>query len=192
MNSKTDERARSYPVKIEYDEEDKLYIAEFLDLPGCSAPGATVEEAYERAQEVQKEWMRLAVEQGLPIPEPSRTEEYSGRILLRLPVGLHGTLAYRAKTQATSLNQYAVHLLSGAVVGDSISSQIEQLQVKVLSLERQLGQAVRDIQVSHVEISRQVAGTIGTESIFLPPTQKTGGSAYAAVGGSASQSDRIH
>jgi predicted RNase H-like HicB family nuclease len=65
----------NYPVRIEYDEEDGLFIADFLDLPGCSATGSTVTEAYERAQEAKAEWLRLTAEQGLPIPKPSRTQD---------------------------------------------------------------------------------------------------------------------
>ena len=42
MNPNMNTRNMNYPVKIEFDEEDGLYIAEFPDLPGCSAPGSSV------------------------------------------------------------------------------------------------------------------------------------------------------
>jgi antitoxin HicB len=136
-----------------------LYIAEFLDLPGCSASGATVEEAYQRAQTAKQEWLRLSQEQGLPIPKPSRADEYSGRFLLRLPPSLHAILAERAKLQASSLNQYAVHLLSGAVVGDSVSTQIDHLKTKVAGLELQLRQLSRNLELSHPPTIQQTLGT---------------------------------
>src|SRR6266542_1516279 len=119
-----DLKTLDYPVKIEYDEEDSLFVAEFLDLPGCSATGSTVAEAYERAQDSKAEWLRLTLEQGLPIPKPSKTEDYSGRILLRLPVSLHAMLADRARTNGVSLNQYLVHLLSAGAVGDQVGHKI--------------------------------------------------------------------
>ena len=124
-NTLEDLKAPDYPVKIEYDDEDALFVAEFLDLPGCSATGSTVAEAYERAQETKVEWLRVTLERGLPVPKPSKTREYSGRILVRLPASLHATLADRARINGASLNQYLVHLLSAGTVGDQVSSKLE-------------------------------------------------------------------
>lgn len=180
-----------YPVRIWFDAEGGVYVAEFLDLPGCFAPGTSVEEAYRRAQEAKGDWIRIAKEQGLPIPPPSKSDEYSGRILLRLPTALHGILANRAKDQATSLNQYAVHLLSGAVVGDIVTSQIDQLKAKIGSLETRLDKVARDLEMSYSEMTRQLAGALASTSPFPSTSQKIGG-AYAAVGSSAGTSDRVH
>jgi antitoxin HicB len=170
MNSVTTSPDTNYPVKIDFDEQDRLYIAEFLDLPGCSATGETVDEAYQRAQRAKQEWLRVSSEQGLPIPKPSRAEEYSGRFLLRLPPSLHAMLAERAKLQASSLNQYAVHLLSGAVVGDSVSTQIDQLKRKVAGLELQLSQLSRSFELSRAPTVQQTLGTAVTVSTGLAPT----------------------
>ncbi len=169
MNSTTrNNEYTNYPVKIDFDEQDRLYTAEFLDLPGCSASGETVEEAYERAQTAKREWLRLSTEQGLPIPKPSRPEEYSGRFLLRLPPSLHAMLAERAKMQGSSLNQYAVHLLSGAVVGDSVCTQIDQLQRKVAGLEVQLSLLSRSLELSRPVVTQQPLGTpVTTGSALL-------------------------
>jgi antitoxin HicB len=158
----------NYPVKIDFDDQDKLYVAEFLDLPGCSATGSTVEEAYQRAQTAKQDWLRLSREQGLPIPKPSRAEEYSGRFLLRLPPSLHAMLAERARLQASSLNQYVVHLLSGAVVGDSVSSQIDQLKRKVAGLESQLGQLSRNLDLSRPTTAQQTIGATVMVSTGVP------------------------
>ncbi len=126
-NTLEDSKPLDYPVRIEYDDEDALFVAEFLDLPGCSATGSTVAEAYERAQEAKSEWLRLTLEQGLPVPKPSKARDYSGRILVRLPVSLHATLADRARINGASLNQYIVHLLSAGTVGDQVSSKLETM-----------------------------------------------------------------
>ncbi len=166
-----------YPVKIDFDDQDQLYTAEFLDLPGCSASGETVEEAYDRAQTAKQEWLRLSTEQGLPIPKPSRAEEYSGRFLLRLPPSLHAMLAERAKLQGSSLNQYAVHLLSGAVVGDSVCTQIDQLQRKVAGLEVQLSLLSRSLELSRPVVTQQPLGTPVTTGSTLQPS----GGGYALL-----------
>jgi antitoxin HicB len=192
MSLKKTEMSDIYPVKIEFDPEDNVYIAEFLDLPGCFAPGASVEEAYERAQRAKGEWIRVAKEQGLPIPAPSKSDEYSGRILLRLPTALHSMLANRAKIQATSLNQYAVHLLSGAVVGDTLRDQIGQLETKIASLETQLIRVARNLEVSYSELTRQMAGTpASSSSLSLQPHKEIGG-AHEAVSGTTGTSPWIH
>ena len=43
-NPLEDLKALAYPVRVEYDDEDAVFVADFLDLPGCSATGATVAE----------------------------------------------------------------------------------------------------------------------------------------------------
>jgi len=133
-----DLKTLDYPVKIEYDDEDAFFVADFPDLPGCSATGSTVAEAYDRAQTAKAEWLRVTLEQGLRIPEPSKARDYSGRILLRLPVSLHANLADRARTNGASLNQYIVHLLSAAAVGDEVSSKLEAVAERLQDIELRL------------------------------------------------------
>lgn len=140
--SLTDLKALDYPVKMEFDAEDSLFIAGFLDLPGCSASGATVAEAYERAQEAKAEWLRVTLEQGLPVPRPSRAQEYSGRILVRLPVSLHASLSDRARINGASLNQYIVHLLSAGLVGDEVSRKLDAVATQLQRIELRAGTGV--------------------------------------------------
>ena len=137
-NSLDDLKVLDYPARIEYDDEDAVFVAGFLDLPGCSATGATVAEAYERAQVAKAEWLRLTSEQGLPIPQPSKIRDYSGRILLRLPVSLHAALADRAHSNGASLNQYIVHLLSAGVVGDEVSRKLEAMAGHLQEIKSQM------------------------------------------------------
>lgn len=40
-----------YPAIFTYDESDKCFIVDFIDLKGCSTFGATIEEAYLMAQD---------------------------------------------------------------------------------------------------------------------------------------------
>ena len=51
-------------------------------------------------------------EDGVPIPEPARLEDYSGQFKLRLPKSLHKQLAQRSSEEGVSMNQYCVYLLS--------------------------------------------------------------------------------
>jgi antitoxin HicB len=144
MNTKSleDLKALDYPVRIEYDREDSLYIADFVDLPGCSVTGPAVTEAYRRAQTAKEEWLRVTLEQGLPIPKPSKAVEYSGRLLLRLPTSLHAMLAERARANGASLNQYMVHLLSAGAVGDE---RIESLKSSLATSKESNGKLRQNI-----------------------------------------------
>jgi predicted RNase H-like HicB family nuclease len=137
-SSLEDFKALDYPVRIEYEDEDGLFVADFLDLPGCSATGPTVPEAYERAQEAKVEWLRVTLEQGLPVPKPTKSQEYGGRILVRLPVSLHAVLADRAHINGVSLNQYVVHLLSAGAMGEQVTSKLEAVTGRLRNIEYRL------------------------------------------------------
>lgn len=65
-----------YKRIIFWSEEDKKWIAEVPDLPGCMADGATPNEAVENAKAVIQEWIETAQSLGRTIPEPifGRTE----------------------------------------------------------------------------------------------------------------------
>lgn len=69
-SSLEDLKALDYPVRIEYEDEDGLFVADFPDLPGCSATGCTVAEAHEHARVAKVEWLRVTLEQDLPVPGP--------------------------------------------------------------------------------------------------------------------------
>ncbi|MGA2590801.1 MAG: type II toxin-antitoxin system HicB family antitoxin [Bryobacteraceae bacterium] len=137
-DSLEDLKTLDYAVRIEYDREDAVYIADFVDLPGCSATGPTVSEAYRRAQRAKEEWFRVTLEQGLPIPKPSTPGEYSGRLLLRVPASLHSMLAERARANGASLNQYMVHLLSAGTVAEEMNSKIEVFARGIQGTQRPL------------------------------------------------------
>ena len=59
-----------YEVIIYWSEEDKAFIAEVPELPGCMADGATYQEALANAELVIQEWIETARELGRAIPEP--------------------------------------------------------------------------------------------------------------------------
>jgi predicted RNase H-like HicB family nuclease len=59
-----------YELIIYWSEEDKAFIVEVPELPGCMADGKTYKEAVENAEVVIQEWIETAKELGRPIPEP--------------------------------------------------------------------------------------------------------------------------
>ena len=59
-----------YEVIIYWSEEDRAFIAEVPELPGCAADGPSYEEALANVRVVIAEWIEMARELGRPIPEP--------------------------------------------------------------------------------------------------------------------------
>jgi predicted RNase H-like HicB family nuclease len=59
-----------YEIIIYWSEEDKAFIAEVPELPGCMADGKTYQKALSSAEVIIKEWLETAKELGRPIPQP--------------------------------------------------------------------------------------------------------------------------
>jgi len=59
-----------YEVIIYWSDEDQAFIADVPELPGCSADGASYQEAVANVETVIQEWIETAQELGRSIPEP--------------------------------------------------------------------------------------------------------------------------
>ncbi|MCD4720687.1 MAG: type II toxin-antitoxin system HicB family antitoxin [Desulfobacula sp.] len=59
-----------YEIIIFWSNEDKSFIAEVPELPGCMADGKTYQEAISNAEIIISEWVETAKELGRPIPQP--------------------------------------------------------------------------------------------------------------------------
>jgi predicted RNase H-like HicB family nuclease len=59
-----------YEIIIYWSEEDKAFIAEVPELPGCMSDGKTYREALSNAEVVIAEWIETAKELGRSIPKP--------------------------------------------------------------------------------------------------------------------------
>jgi predicted RNase H-like HicB family nuclease len=129
-----------YPAHVFWSDEDGGYIAIAPDLPGCSAFGATQQEALTELQDATAAWIDASRAAGNPIPPPSRPAEesaYSGKVLVRMPKRLHAQLAKQAKKDDVSLNQYIVFLLTSASTQRAFQSlvyhQYDQSWLRVLT-----------------------------------------------------------
>jgi predicted RNase H-like HicB family nuclease len=59
-----------YEIIIYWDDQDRVYIADVPELPGCSAHGKTYDKALKNAKEAIQLWIDTAKEFGDPVPEP--------------------------------------------------------------------------------------------------------------------------
>jgi Uncharacterized conserved protein len=59
-----------YEIILYWNEEDRVFVAEVPELPGCMAHGQTQEDALSNAKQATALWIETAREFGDPIPEP--------------------------------------------------------------------------------------------------------------------------
>lgn len=59
-----------YEIIIYWSEEDKSFLAEVPELPGCMSDGDTYQEALENVEMIIDEWIETAKELGRDIPKP--------------------------------------------------------------------------------------------------------------------------
>lgn len=95
-------------ARIVVPESDGSFTAEIVEFPGCVASGNTAAEALSNVEEVAQDWISAALEQGQEIPEPLEQSRYSGKLVVRMPKGLHKRSALAAEREGVSLNQYIV------------------------------------------------------------------------------------
>lgn len=92
------------------------YAAKVVELPGCISQGQTLEEVVTNIQDAKVCWLEAALEEGMPIPEPALSnEDYSGKLVVRMPKSLHRVLVERAKEENVSLNQYINYQLARGI-----------------------------------------------------------------------------
>lgn len=93
------------------------YIATipFLGAHAFVGDGETPQEAYDNLEAAKAEIFEDYIDRGLHIPEPPLRddyEDYSGKLVVRMPKELHARLAAAAKQNNTSLNQFIIYALS--------------------------------------------------------------------------------
>ncbi len=106
-----------YPKHVFWSDEDEGFIAVAPDLPGSSAFGETEAEALAELDQAIEAWIEAARAAGNAVPVPSRpaSDLPSGKVLVRMPKGLHRRAALSAEREDVSLNQFIVACLAEAV-----------------------------------------------------------------------------
>jgi RNA polymerase sigma-B factor len=112
-----DVRDIDQPYHIELLKSDDAgggWSAQVEELPGCTAQGATPQEAAAGVEAAIADWVAEAKAQGREVPKP-RSASHSGRLLVRMPQSLHAELARAAEREEVSLNQFITGSLASAV-----------------------------------------------------------------------------
>ncbi len=117
-----------YAVEVKRDDEaERPWFARVVELPGCMTEAETWEELEPMIEDAKRSWLSVSLEHGDPIPEPRDLSGYSGRVVLRMPKGLHRDLVRAAREEAVSLNQFMLAALARAV-GYFLPSRGEDVQ----------------------------------------------------------------
>lgn len=59
-----------YEIVLYWSREDRAFVAEVPELPGCAADGPTKRAALAAVERVIREWIETAKELGRPVPAP--------------------------------------------------------------------------------------------------------------------------
>lgn len=104
-----------YTIELRNEAEDAGWFVRVKELRGCMSEGDTANEALDAIQEAMELWLEVALDEGIPIPEPRVEEDYSGKFVVRVPRSLHRELVDEATRQGTSLNQHVNVALARSV-----------------------------------------------------------------------------
>lgn len=104
-----------YTIAVEQrNDQGNYYMARYIELPHFLMTGETPEEAVRDLEAEKREWFEFNLRQGNKIPRPLKSRKYSGRIIVRMPPGLHEHLACQAELQGISVNNLMVKAITRA------------------------------------------------------------------------------
>lgn len=103
-------RYKGYTARVEYDDRDDIFVGRVLGLRAIiSFHGQSVAELREGFVTAIDDYVSECREQGVRPEKPA-----SGKILLRVPPGVHGAALLAAQAAGKSLNQWATEVLEEA------------------------------------------------------------------------------
>lgn len=123
------------------------WVVEFPDLKGCSAVGASPEEALQEAEIAKEIWLETYYEVHSKYPATTTHQtEYSGKLLLRMTKTLHKQLAEQAEEEGVSLN-----MLCNTILAEGFSEKQNSFTVNY-NQPAQSGDSQQWTQVSQVKV----------------------------------------
>jgi antitoxin HicB len=160
-----------YPKHVFWSGEDEGFIAIAPDLPGSSAFGATEAEALAELDHAIDAWIEAARAAGNAVPAPSRPASanlLSGKVLVRMPKGLHQRAARCAEREDISLNQFIVACVAEAVGERSpVDELVRRIGVEPNRLLHEIGVWLRQNIPSTVQPGGNITASVGNTAGHL-------------------------
>ncbi len=103
-----------YSYRIQWSEEDDIYICGCLEFPGLFAHGKTQEESLRECKSAIRGAMKILNTKKEEIPKPISVRTYPVSFPLRLPEDVRRALEIEATENSMSLNQLITKKLKGA------------------------------------------------------------------------------
>ena len=100
---------------VEWSEEDQCYVGSVPGWIGKCCHGEKEEEVYHKLCQIVDEWVKIYLQDGMPLPSATAEKKYSGKFQLRVGDKLHRALVIRAMQSGESLNNFCVKLLKKVV-----------------------------------------------------------------------------
>jgi antitoxin HicB len=142
------------------------YYAEILEFPGCFAEGDSVEETYRELQNAAESWIEVRLSQGLEVPPPSSSLDFSGTVSLRIPRSIHKRAALMAERDRTSLNTYLVSAVANRIGADDLYSAMVQ------RLEQHLTTTLSNFARDYYRLLWQSFNSVEQTSALQPTIRK--------------------
>jgi len=101
-----------YTYRVTWSEEDNEYVGLCAEFPSLSWLAASPEAALKGIRTVVADVVKDMKNNREPVPEPIATKRYSGKFMVRVPPGVHRSLAIQAAESGISLNRIASAKLS--------------------------------------------------------------------------------
>jgi len=100
-----------YTFRIEWSEEDEVYIGRCLEFPGLAAHSHSPEDVLKEIKVVVQETLIWLAEDKKEAPVPLGKKKFKGNLSLRVPPALHRELAIKSAEEGVSVNQYILSRL---------------------------------------------------------------------------------
>ncbi len=121
-----------YPIRLQplSPEDGGGYAASIPQLGDRTfvAVGETPAEALQALDELAQYLVPTLMAEGVELPEPhferESLEQFSGRVLLRLPRGLHARLVREARANGCSLNKLATEMLASGLERRAVREEL--------------------------------------------------------------------
>lgn len=133
----------NYSFRVDWSEEDEVFLARCVELPSIVAHGDSRTEALKEAEtavEASVAWLKEEHEQ---IPEPISSNEFSGKLSLRMDPDLHRRIALRAAEKQVSINHLITTILASNLDADQIDQSVERLRSVTDAAQMELPSLVR-------------------------------------------------